>query len=154
MIREERNPAFWYEIASHPACAGFMLGLPIENVVQASLQAHVLPLASDNGGYFFVPMDHLGVTAELHALYRPAGWGREADQAGKEALEWVFRTFQVVIAYEMESNDRSHPPASFGFIRADDWKETKAGSLRAWVLTRAAWEASPAYGRIHKWQVQ
>jgi len=147
-IREERNPDFWMEIASHPALRGAMLGLAPAQVAQVSQKPQIIPLASDNGGFFFCRMDQIGMIAELHTLYRPAGWGREVATAGKEALEWVFREFQVIVTYEVEANERSRPPRSFGFVQAGEWKPTTVGSLRAWVLTVAAWEASPAHRRF------
>ena len=148
MIREERDPAFWREIASHPACAGAMMGLDVGAVAAAAMRPELIPLASDNGGFFFCRMDALGMMVELHTLYRPAGWGREVARAAREACEWIFRTYQMIVTYEIEANAHSQPPRSFGFVRAGDWQSTPVGALRAWVLTRAAWEASPAHRRF------
>lgn len=148
MIREERDPAFWFEIASHPAIAGALMGLDSLAVAQTALRPSILPLASENGGFFFGRMDGLGMACELHSLYRPAGWGREAASAGKEALQWVFGAYQVVITFETLANPRSRPPLSFGFVRAGDWRKTVIGQLRLWVLTKLAWETSPAHRRL------
>ncbi len=148
MIREERDGAFWRDIAAHPACAGAVMGLDPDAVAQAAGRAAVIPLASDNGGFIFCPMDGIGMVVELHTLYRPAGWGREVFRAAQEACEWVFRTHQLIVTYEMETNPHSRPPRSFGFARAGEWQKTVVGSLRAWVLTRAAWEASAAHRRF------
>ncbi len=147
-IREERDPEFWGEIASHPAIAGAMMGLTPAQVVAASQREQIVPLASDNGGFFFCRMDQIGMIAELHTLYRPAGWGREVALAGKQALEWVFREFQVIVTHEVEANPRSRPPRSFGFVQAGDYQASPVGAIRARVLTRAAWECSPAHRRF------
>ncbi|MEO8927303.1 MAG: hypothetical protein ABI306_09080 [Caulobacteraceae bacterium] len=147
MIREERDPAFWVEIASHPAVTGAIMGLRADQIAAFAPNPAIIPLASDNGGFLFCRMDQIGLTLELHTLYRPAGWGREVATAGKEALQWVFRTYQVITTYEMETNPQSRPPRSFGFVAAGEFQQTPVGSLRAWVLTRAAWESSPAHRR-------
>jgi hypothetical protein len=147
VIREERDGAFWFEIASHPAVKGAVMGLDPRAVAEAAMRPTLLPLASDNGGFLFGRMDGLGLVRELHTLYRPAGWGREAAGAAKEAFAWVFAAAQVVVTYEMQANPRSRPPRSFGFTQAGAWRRTAAGALRAWVLTRAAWELSPAHRR-------
>ena len=108
----------------------------------------MLPLASDNGGWFIGAMDGLGLVGEIHAIYRPAGWGREAAQAGKEAMDWAFRVFQVLVVHEIESNPHSRPAISAGFVLAGDWQHTAVGKIRMWVLTRAAWETSPMHRRM------
>jgi hypothetical protein len=149
VIREQRDPAFWREIASHPDLAGALMEISPEQVQTIAARPDVLPLASDNGGYFFGRLDGLGLVLELHSLFRPAGWGREAAATGKEALMSVFRTAQVITTYEVHGNPRSRPPRSYGFVRAGDWQTTRAGTLRLWVLTRAAWESSPVFRR-HK----
>lgn len=148
MIREERDPAFWEAIAAHPAVTGAMMGLTAAQVAASAQRAEIIPLASDNGGFVFCRMDQIGVSLELHTLYRPAGWGREVARAGKEALEWVFRTFQVIVTHQVEDNRLSQPPRSFGFVQAGEYQKSPVGAIRAWVLTRAAWEASPAHRRF------
>ncbi|HEY5107212.1 MAG TPA: hypothetical protein VII73_10650 [Caulobacteraceae bacterium] len=148
MIREERDPAFWYEIASHPALEGALMGLSANQVAETAMQASILPLASDNGGFFFGRMDALGLTVELHTVYRPAGWGREVSVAAKQAFTWVFGVAQVIVTCEVSRNHRSSPPRSFGFAIAGDWQITPIGRLRPWVLTRRAWETSPAHRRL------
>ena len=142
-LTEQRDAGFWRAIASDPVLAGAIMGLSPEQIAAIAADPRMLPLASENGGFFFGQMDGLGLVAELHTLYRPAGWGREVAMAGREALERVFATFHVVVTYEVKGNARSRPPRSFGFVMAGDWQETSAGVLRCWVLTRAAWDASP-----------
>lgn len=148
MIRIERDPAWWSEIAAHPALEGLVMGLTPAEIGRAALRPTLLPLASENGGFFFGRMDGPGLVLELHTLFRPAGWGREAAAAGREALTWVFREAQVVVTHEVAANPLSRPPRSFGFALAGDWRETNLGALRAWVLTKAGWEASPAGRRF------
>lgn len=144
MIREERDPAFWLEIASHPALAGALMGLDPVQVAEVCQRPNILPLASENGGFFFGRMDGLGAVLELHTLYRPKGWGREVATAGKAALALVFSQAQAVMTFELRDNRRSQPPRSFGFEQAADWESSAIGEARVWVLTRRAWEASPA----------
>lgn len=148
MIREERDTDFWREIAGHPSLAGVMMGMDPQQVASAAMRVSILPLASDNGGLFLGQMDQLGLTVELHALYRPAGWGREVHKAAIEAAQWVFANgVQVVIAHEIEHLEHSRAPRTFGFVQAGDWRDTVIGRCRAWVLTKSAWEASKAYRR-------
>ncbi len=157
MIREERDGAFWRDIASHPAVHGAIMGLSPDAVAEASGREDTIPLASDNGGFLFCRMDRIGMVVELHTLYRPAGWGREVFRAAQEACEWILGApggHQIIVTYEMETNAHSQPPRSFGFVRAGEWQKTPVGSLRAWVLTRAAWESSPAHRRFIKCQLQ
>ena len=147
MIREERDPAFWRDIASHPDLADTMMGLSPDQVAEIATRTNVLPLASDNGGFFFGAVDGLGMVLELHSLFRPAGWGREVATAGKQALTWVFQAAQAITTYEVHGNDHSRPPRSYGFAMAGDWQMTNLGALRLWVLTRTAWQSSPAFRR-------
>ena len=81
-----------------------------------------------------------------------AMWVMEVAGAAREACQWMFRTYQVIVTYELEANPHSRPPRSFGFAMGGEWQSSPVGSLRAWVLTRAAWEASPAHGRMLKCQ--
>jgi hypothetical protein len=150
MIREERDPAFWFEIASHPDLAGALMGLSPHQVKEVATRPDILPLASDNGGFFFGRLDGPGMVLELHSLFRPAGWGREVAVTAKEALARVFVTAQLITTYEVQGNDHSRPPRSYGFVRAGEWQTTGVGTLRLWVLTRAAWESSPAHRRCAK----
>jgi hypothetical protein len=68
--------------------------------------------------------------------------------AGIEALNalWICG-YQVLVTFEMQANSKSRPPRTFGFSQAGDWRETPIGAARMWVLTRAAWDASPAAKR-------
>ena len=148
MIRVERDPAFWTIVAAHPAVQGAILGIAPETIGELAVREGVLPLASRHGGYLFARADALGFVVELHTLFTPEGWGREAVIAGIEALNAVFLLgYQVVTTFEMETNPRSRPPVTAGFVQAGDWRETPLGQLRMWVLTRAGWEASPAARR-------
>ena len=150
MVTLDRDPAFWRWVFDHPAVkphAGLGLSVDFEPLLA---DARVTPLRAVNGGYLFVQLDGLGRVRELHSLFRPEGWGREALLAGKAALAAVFAAgAQVVTTYEARGNRRSQPPLSFRFQPAGDFAPdplTKA-ELRTWVLTRSAWEGSPAYRR-------
>ena len=151
-LRIERDPAFWRAVAEHPEVAS-RLGAPMSGAALAALvaDAKTLPLAAAHGGYLFVRRDPLGFAAELHTLFTPEGWGREALEAARLAFDAIFALgFQAVITHEARANRKSQPPLSFGFRRAGDWRETPFGSLRLWVLTAQAWAASPAATRRRK----
>ncbi len=147
-IRVERDPAFWTAVAGHPALSG-MIGHVNPAVIGAlAVRPHVLPLAARHGGFLFIRQDHLGMVCELHTLFTPEGWGREAWAAGIEALGAVWLlNYQLITTLEMRANARSQPPRSFGFQRAGDWRETPHGEARTWILTRDGWNASPAAKR-------
>ncbi len=147
MIREERDPAFWEAIAGHPDVAPGLYGMSPEAIGRVAIRPDITPLASDNGGFLFAKIDALGFVRDLHVLYRPAGWGAEVTAAAVEALQLIFETAQVVSVFELAVNRNSRPPRSFGFRLAGDFRRTTFGFLRAWVLTQAAWEASPVHGR-------
>ncbi len=148
MIRVERDPAFWTGVAGHPALAGALMGISPEAVGAIAGRTEVLPIAARHGGFLFARSDPLGFIAELHTLFTPEGWGREALMAGKEAIGLVWLSgFSLVTTFEVETNPNSRPPKTFGFTRAGDWRETPFGNLRLWTLSRAAWAASPAAQR-------
>ena len=145
MIRVERDPAFWTAIASHPEVAPALLGLPPAKVGALARRPEMLPLASEHGGFLFTRLDAMGFVCELHTLFRPEGWGREALFAGIESLGVVWALgYQTIVTFESRANARSRPPRTFGFRKAGDWRSTPVGELRMWTLTQSAWNASPA----------
>ena len=145
MIRIERDPAFWIRIASHPAVAPALMGLPAERVASLVTRRDLLPLASEHGGFLFGRLDALGFVCELHTLFTPEGWGREALTAGAQSLGAVWALgYQTVVTFEVRENVKSRPPKTFGFTQAGDWRATLLGDFRMWTLTKSAWEASPA----------
>ena len=106
--------------------------------------AAATPLASVHGGYLFAARDPLGFACELHTLFTPEGWGREALEAAVIAFNAVFLAgYQIVFTFEQQANRRSQPPLSFGFRCAGDWRATPYGAMRAWTLTASAWRESP-----------
>ncbi|MGH7016194.1 MAG: hypothetical protein ACRED8_03805 [Caulobacteraceae bacterium] len=142
-LRIERDPAFWEAIAAHPACAHARLTAEPAAIGALALRPDILPLAAEHGGYLFRKLDLLGLAAEVHSLFTPAGWGREAVAAGLLALQAIFATgYQSVLTYELEANGRSRPPKAVGFAPAWGWRETPLGAVRLWVLTRRAFEDS------------
>ena len=145
MVRVERDPAFWEAVASHPALAGVLHGVAPATIGQLAGLPSMLPLAAEHGGFLFGAMDGFGFVRELHTLFTPEGWGREAVNAGVEALEVLFDgPCELVVTYEQEDNRRSRAPRGFGFTMAGgDFRETAFGPLRVWLLTRSAWLASP-----------
>jgi hypothetical protein len=108
----------------------------------------VLPLASAHGGFVFVFGDPVGLMCELHTLFTPEGWGREAADSAVLAFNAVFALGpQMVTTHEVKANPRSRPPLSYGFRPAGGWGETPYGCLRLWILTAVAWAASPVATR-------
>ena len=151
MIRIERDPAFWTAVASHPAILPLIGGIDPAAVGALAGRPGVLPLAAEHGGYLFIRQDALGYVAELHTLFTPEGWGREALAAGIEAINAVWIAgFQSIVTLEMAGNPRGRPPLSFGFERCGDFRPTLTGEGRLWILTRGAWAASPAMKRRAK----
>lgn len=147
MIRIERDPAWWTAIASHPAVIDTLHGLPPEDIGAVATRPDVIPFALEHGGFLVAPLDALGFARDLHAMFTPAGWGREAGSAFYWTLEALFfMGAQVINAYEVEGNPRSRPLRRCGFECAGEWRDTPFHRLRLWVLTHRAWRASP--GRI------
>lgn len=151
MIREDRNPTFWTAVYEHPAVKPHV-GLGQE-VDFASLVQHpgVTPIRAEHGGFLFVRLDGLGRVHELHTLFTPEGWGREALLALKAALVVMFdRGTDLVTTSEVGGNPRSQPPRSFRFAPAGDFYDAPevGAQLRTWILTRPAWEGSPARQRM------
>ena len=147
-IVEDRDPDFWRAVADHPAVqASGTMGGP--GVIEALVaDGRITPLRSTNGGYLFARLDPIGRVHELHALYRPEGWGRETHGALKAALKVMFlRGARVITVSEIGGNWRSRPPRSFGFRPAGDFAATHGFDIRTWTLTSDAWEASPAHRR-------
>jgi hypothetical protein len=148
MIRIERDPAFWRDVAAHPAVVPALLGLTPEAVGELAERIEVLPIAAEHGGFLVVRRDPLGFVGEIHSLFTPEGWGREATQAGWEALNGLWLSgFQTLVTFEAADNPRSRPWRSFGFQQSGPWRETASGVLRQWVLTREAFFASPSAKR-------
>ena len=156
MIRIERDPEFWTAVAGHPALTGMLHGADPAAIGALAGREGVLPLAADHGGFLFIRQDALGFVCELHTLFTPEGWGREVLTAGIEALGAVWLLgFAAIVTLEMRENPRSQPPRSFGFVQAGDWRSAitgpdLTGEARMWILTKCAWEASPAARRRAK----
>lgn len=147
MIREERDPAFWERVASHPSVRPSLMGIEPKYFAAEAVGDLHLPLASQNGGFIFVPRDAFGRIAELHTLYLPDGWGREVAVAGKEALAIVFDRFDLVVTYERADDWRTRPPKSFGFRPCGSPFDMNGLLWRTWSLSHDGWRASPAYAR-------
>jgi hypothetical protein len=151
LIREDRDPAFWAGVASHPQVepqVTFGQDLDFAEIVS---NPWVLPLRAEHGGFLFVRLDGCGRVYELHTLFTPEGWGREVLLALKEAVDVVFnRGAQVIVTYDIEGHWRSRPPKTFRFEPCGDFAEAPnfPHRLRTWSLSSAAWNASPARRRM------
>lgn len=148
-VAVSRDAEFWARVFHHPEVwPSISLGFDLD-LVGFVQDPSVTPFRSANGGYLFVRQDALGRVYELHAAFVPAGWGREASSTLKAALTRMFTWgAQVITSLEPIQNPHSRPPLSFGFRPAGDFALTSGLYLRSWVLTRAAWEQSPAKRRM------
>ncbi|HEY5072068.1 MAG TPA: hypothetical protein VII63_08555 [Caulobacteraceae bacterium] len=147
MVRIERDPAFWANVASHLQVAPH-IGVGPEVVGEFALRPGVTPLAAEHGGFLFSTLDGMGMVRELHTLFTPEGWGREVARAAHEAFALIFAAgAQVIVTHERADWWRSAPPKSHGWAVAGEWAGTAIGEVRMWVLTLDAWRASPAVRR-------
>jgi hypothetical protein len=147
LIRVERDPAFWRWVTDHPAVREGALLDPDAVLDTLIVNPTVIPLASEHGGFLFIQRDGIGRVFELHSLFRPEGWGRNVIRAGRAAMIEMFsRGMDTVFTYSVEGSPRSRPPASAGFIEAGPFQYAALVDrrLKTWVLTRQAWENSPA----------
>jgi hypothetical protein len=149
-LRIERDGAFWAGVAAHLAVAPSIGTSPVE-VAACAQQPFVLPLAAEHGGFLFRHLDGAGFVHELHTLFTPEGWGREAMNGAHEAAALLFDRMgaAVLVTHEQEGLTRSRPPRSQGWAVAGDWREAvnMIARVRMWVLTREAWIGSASYGR-------
>lgn len=143
MIRIEHDPAFWVGVASHPALAHMLHGAEPEAI--AALLPRAVPIASEHGGMLFLRADSAGLAYEMHTLFTPEGWGREAFQTLRDGLEHILGTAQLVMTHET-AHPQSKPPRTFRFQPLGPAPITD-GQHRLWILTRDAWLASPARRR-------
>lgn len=145
----DRDPAFWQAVYDHPEVRPHVsLGAEVD--IQAIVaDARVSPYRFAHGGYLFVQLDGQGMVVELHSLFTPEGWGRETTLALRQALTRAFAAgAQIITTFEVHGNWRSRAPLSFGFTPAGDFAPSHINAeLRAWVLTRSAWERSPVFRR-------
>lgn len=138
-----RDPEFWRGVADHPQVKDALVGLGVDVFASLAESEWVRPYASDNGGYVFLQQDGIGRIWEVHAVFTPAGRGREAVECAMAALDSF--DWQVITTSELRGG--FSPPVSFGFRAAGDFEPSPFGPLRTWFLTRRAWETSPARRR-------
>lgn len=152
-VCEQRDPGFWAPILSDPDVAPSLFGQPVEAVVALLQNPAVLPLATRNGGLLFISRCGFGRVHELHTAYTRAGWGREVHAAAKEAFRRIFGGGALIVfTYEYVDNWRTRPPKSFGFRAEGEPFTNEHGQFQLWLLSRAAWEQSPAaqrYREVH-----
>lgn len=147
IVREERDPAFWQAIADHPDVRHIAYGHAID-MGEIVCQPAVIPLASAHGGLIFTQRDPFAAVYELHTLFTPNGWGREAHDAAISAFAEMFgvRRAGLIFTYETEHR-QSKAPRSFGFERAPGAIPSPIGQVTVAVLTAARWFQSPAWRR-------
>lgn len=141
-----RDPAFWRPIIEHPEVRPHVsLGSDADWLTPLLESSDCIPFASESGGYFIVAKCPLGRSWDLHAAYLPSGWGQETSDTLKTLLRKL-RGWDLITVTEVAGNWRSRPPRSFGFRPAADMRD----GFRTHVLTRAAWEQSPAFRRMNR----
>jgi hypothetical protein len=145
MIREERDARFWVCVSEHPSVKP-TTKLDPDSWPDFLARADVRPMALEHGGHLFAAMDCLGRAWELHSLFTPDGWGAEVNLALKQALGSL-GDWDLIVTHEVAGWWRSQPPRSYGFRPAGAFHGSAIGELRTWILTRAAWEASPVHRR-------
>lgn len=139
-----RDEAFWRPIIEHPEVKpGVSLGSDFDWLPVLLENPDCLPVAGAHGGYFFVTTAPLGRFWDLHAAFLPSGWGRAAHDLLLACLKHL-AGWDAITAMEVAGNRRSRPPLSFGFRPAAPERD----GFRTWILTRTAWEASPAFRRM------
>lgn len=152
MIREERDPAFWAQVANHPDVRdAVLLSGELPDLARVCADPLVYPWASAHGGFLFYQRDGLGRVFELHTMFTPDGWGREVAQAAREAFTALFlRGADLVFTLEVRDSPNSRPPLSHGWKEAGPFSFAPelAAEVRSWVLTRTAWDASPVRRRM------
>lgn len=153
MIRLLRDPTFWQAVAEHPQVRPHLGGGEVSALAEIVTNPLVLPLASEHGGFIFMQRDHFGRLFELHTMFLPEAWGtREIPLAAHEAFTVLFlRGADLCYTYEAATNRRSRPPLSHGWRPAGEFAPSTelAADVRTWVLTRLAWEQSPARSRLN-----
>lgn len=112
----------------------------------AMLPETAIALRSEHGGFIFLQSDSFGRAYELHTLFTPEGWGREAFSAAREAFDFIFARADLVITHETD-HPQSRPPKTFRFVRLGERQITPHGAMRLWMLSREAWLNSPARSR-------
>lgn len=147
MVREERDPVFWQAVADHPQVRHITQGHPID-MGSIVAQAAVIPLASQHGGFIFTQRDPFGTVFELHTMFTPEGWRREAHDAAVAAFVEMFgeRNAALIFTYETD-HPQSRTPRSFGFERGAAIIRTSIGDVTPCWLTSKAWFGSPAWRR-------
>lgn len=139
----DRDPAFWVEVASHPAVAHTLGGFSPEVIGFAVANPHVLPFRAEHGGFLLLKADSFGRVYELHTLFTPEGWGKEAYSAAKSLFDKAFCFCDLIITHETE-HPQSRPPKTFRFKPLGEFEDAETGKVRLWSLSRADWLTSPA----------
>ena len=131
-----RDPSVWPHVT---------LGHDIDISLIASDPANVM-LVNDHGGFGFIKIDE-GLY-EQHTAFLPAGRGKAALEAGKEALEYLYtRTDCIAIrSFVVIENKAARGYArKLGFLEIDDC-EIKGHPAKALLMTVKDWAKSLCRG--------
>lgn len=139
----DRNPQFWVKIASHAGVAHVLDGMEAATIADIALQDDVIPYRGINGGYFLKKSDSFGRVYELHTIFTPEGWGKEAFYVARSMFDQAFAFCDLILTHETEHH-QSRPPKTFRFKQMGDFNYTPHGRVRLWSLSKADWESSPA----------
>lgn len=143
-VREERDPAFWQAVAEHPDVRHVTKGQFVDMAAVVA-SPRVIPLASSHGGQIFVQLDGPARLFEMHTLFTPQGWGREAHAAIRQAHDYMFDEVQADLLITFETDHpQSRAPRTFGWRPIGELRHGFMGPLRTWFLTREGWAQSPA----------
>jgi len=139
-VREDL--AFWIDVASHPDVRHVLDGIDPEHI-ETALRPPNIALRFEHGGFIFAKTDSFGRVYELHTLFKPEGWGKEVFFAARQAFDQMFEFCDLIITHETR-HPQSKPPKTFRFVPLGDFEMTDHGEARLWMLTRDAWNTSPA----------
>jgi hypothetical protein len=143
MIRIERDPQFWADVAELPAIAPTLFGLTGGDVGAVAAMASTKPIAIEAGALLFCCWCNWSFIWEMNTFVPSADQGARVRHDLAEALNLIFEEASVIIEFEIEGNPRTGLLQSAGASLESDWKDCPGrGRGRLWILTKARWDGS------------
>jgi hypothetical protein len=140
MIRIEVDSEFWAAAALQPAIASTLFDISPAEIGKIATYTTVVPVATtERGGLFFCQLDYPGFAWELHAILSPEERTRESLRSAGEAVNLMFDRCSIITELEFEGNRRTGLLSSLGAVLEGDWKDSKRGRVRFWMLTKSSW---------------